>query len=74
MDRKVDVIRADRVNTVESLRNQLHRAVMSGDNDDGFPVVREDEDVLRLVGYMGLSELEHALSERRVLCASVPCD
>jgi len=44
------------------LRDQLQKALSTGVNDDGFPVVREVEEELRLVGYIGLNELEHALS------------
>jgi len=62
IDREVEVIYADRLNSVELLRDQLERAVSSGETDGGFPVVREEQGQLKLVGYIGLNELEHALS------------
>jgi hypothetical protein len=63
IDREAEVIYADRLNSVELLRDQLERAVSSGETDGGFPVVREEDGLLKLVGYIGLNELEHALSE-----------
>lgn len=51
----------DRVNTVKSLRDLLlqHSSV-----DDGFPILRRDvnDEGMRMVGYIGVNELEHALS------------
>ncbi|KAG2043481.1 chloride channel [Suillus americanus] len=63
-DRDVDVIRVDRHNTVESLRDQLQSLLNAEHDDGGFPILRpsRDEDGLRLVGYIGASELEHALT------------
>jgi chloride channel 3/4/5 len=63
-DREVDVIRADRVNTVESLRDQLQSLLSSGRDDGGFPILREvDSDgAAKMIGYIGTNELEHALS------------
>ncbi|KAM6502232.1 Chloride channel [Amanita muscaria] len=63
--RDVEVIRLDRENTVRSLCNQLLRLVASGQDDGGFPVLRKDSgtlDGLRLAGFIGTNELEHALS------------
>ena len=51
IDREVEVIYADRLNSVELLRDQLERAVSSGETDGGFPVVREEQGQLRLVGW-----------------------
>jgi len=62
IDRNVDFIRADLLNSVEQLRKQLQKALSTGVNDDGFPVLREEDGKLRLVGYIGLNELEHSLS------------
>lgn len=62
INREVEVIYADRLNSVDLLRDQLERAVSSGETDGGFPVVREEQGRLRLVGYIGVNELEHALS------------
>ncbi|KAK0195698.1 chloride channel [Armillaria mellea] len=63
-DRDVEVIRLDRSNTVESLRNQLQTLLSSGNDDGGFPILRTDgeEEDMRMVGYIGANELEHALS------------
>ncbi|KAG1816060.1 chloride channel [Suillus subaureus] len=63
-DRDVDVIRVDRHNTVESLRDQLQLLLNAEHDDGGFPILRpnRDEDGMRLVGYIGASELEHALT------------
>ncbi|KZT71831.1 hypothetical protein DAEQUDRAFT_749819 [Daedalea quercina L-15889] len=61
-DRDVDVIRVDRENTVKSLRDQLQGLIVTGNTDSGFPIVRSDDGGLRMVGYIGASELEHALS------------
>ena len=61
-DRDVDVIKIEENNTVKSLRDKLQALTVAGNEDGGFPIVREDEGGLRLVGYIGASELEHALS------------
>ena len=49
------------MNTVKSLRTLLlrHSSV-----DDGFPILRRDinDEGMRMVGYIGINELEHALS------------
>jgi len=63
--RDVEVIRLDRKNTVRSLRDQLFKLLASGHDDSGFPILRKDssdDDGMRLVGYIGVNELEHALS------------
>ncbi|TFK75368.1 hypothetical protein BDN72DRAFT_954992 [Pluteus cervinus] len=62
--RDVEIIRLDRRNTVESLRDQLATLMASNNDDSGFPIVRRDthDDSLRLVGYIGAGELEHALT------------
>ncbi|KAI8993999.1 chloride channel [Trametes punicea] len=61
-DRDVDVIRVDRENTVKSLRDQLQELVDSGNSDSGFPILRPDGEGMRMIGYIGANELEHALS------------
>ncbi|KAF9450421.1 hypothetical protein P691DRAFT_810365 [Macrolepiota fuliginosa MF-IS2] len=59
----VDVIKLDEKNTTMSLRDKLLALNMSGNDDGGFPILRKDRsDELRMVGYIGASELEHALS------------
>jgi chloride channel 3/4/5 len=64
MIRDVEVIRQDRENTVESLRDQLQAVLCAGHDDTGFPILRQDkhDEGLRMVGYIGANELEHALS------------
>lgn len=59
------MIRLDKKNTVKSLRDQLFTLTASGNDDSGFPILRTDnsEIGLRMVGYIGANELEHALSE-----------
>ena len=61
--RDVDTIRADRTNTVKSLRDQLQEAVSAGYGDGGFPILRKEPGGLKMIGYIGVNELEHALSE-----------
>ncbi|TBU33934.1 chloride channel [Dichomitus squalens] len=61
-DRDVEAIRLDQPNTVKSLRDQLQKLVDSGNSDSGFPILKADDDGLRMVGYIGANELEHALS------------
>ncbi|KAF8893807.1 voltage-gated chloride channel [Infundibulicybe gibba] len=62
--RDVEVIKLDQKNTVKSLRDQLLTLTSSGNDDGGFPILRRDsnDDDMRLVGYIGSNELEHALS------------
>ncbi|KAI0075781.1 hypothetical protein K474DRAFT_1362018 [Panus rudis PR-1116 ss-1] len=61
-DRDVDVIRVEQPNTVRSLRDKLQVLINTGNDDSGFPILRQDDDGSRMVGYIGASELEHALS------------
>jgi len=63
-DRDVDVIYIERNNTVRSLRDQLQMLFESGHDDGGFPILKPTRDGsgTRMVGYIGASELEHALS------------
>ncbi|KAK2463234.1 hypothetical protein APHAL10511_004889 [Amanita phalloides] len=63
--RDVEVIRLDKTNTVRSLRDQLLKLMAAGHDDGGFPILRnaaDDHDSMRLIGYIGTNELEHALS------------
>ncbi|KAI9450294.1 chloride channel [Lactarius psammicola] len=63
MDRDVEVIHVERGNTVRTLRDQLAKLVGAGFTDTGFPILRRDEDGgSRMLGFIGGSELEHALS------------
>jgi len=61
--RDVPVIRLDQINTVKSLRRLLIQHSASS-VDDGFPILRRDvnDEGMRMVGYIGVNELEHALS------------
>jgi len=61
----VDTIKLDENNTVMSLRDKLNILSRSGNDDGGFPILKKDlnEDGFRMVGYIGASELEHALGE-----------
>ena len=63
MDRDVDVIQIEHVNTVRVLRDKLAKLVAAGFADTGFPILRGGEDGgSRMLGFIGGSELEHALS------------
>ncbi|EIN11917.1 hypothetical protein PUNSTDRAFT_61841 [Punctularia strigosozonata HHB-11173 SS5] len=66
VNRDVEVIRVDRENTVKSLCDQLQQLLSSGTDDSGFPILRPDDRKdgggMRMIGYIGASELEHALS------------
>lgn len=64
VSREISSIRMDQKNTVQSLSDKLIELISSGENDMGFPILRPDshEDGVRLVGYIGANELEHALS------------
>ncbi|OCF37887.1 voltage-gated chloride channel [Kwoniella heveanensis BCC8398] len=59
-DRSVPILRADKQHTVRSLTGKLLELVRLGMADTGFPVLRS---CLRVVGFLGMNELEHALSE-----------
>lgn len=64
-DKDVAVIRLDEEHTVKALRDKLQILVSSGNDDSGFPILRPDGDATegsRLVGFIGASELEHALT------------
>jgi hypothetical protein len=65
MDRKVDVINADKLNTVASLQGRLSRVFGMGTLDGGFPIViRQELSGVRgwkMMGYISHNELEHAL-------------
>ncbi|KDQ57485.1 hypothetical protein JAAARDRAFT_130295 [Jaapia argillacea MUCL 33604] len=67
-NRDVEVIYVDKQNTVRTLRDQLQELVFAGYEDGGFPILRKVGtgdgvgEGLRMIGYIGASELEHALS------------
>lgn len=67
----MDVIRIDARNTVETLRDRLQALFNAGHDDSGFPILRRNggSDKLRMVGYIGASELEHALGQSSPLCS-----
>ena len=68
-DSDVPVLRADKAHTVRSLTGKLLELVRLGMTDSGFPIlVKETVDAdgrtysgLRIVGFLGMHELEHAL-------------
>jgi len=64
MQQDVPVIRVDAKNTVHSLKAQLLNLTASGADDSGFPILQQDvnHDGMRMVGYIGSNELDHALS------------
>jgi len=55
----------DRTNTVKTLRDQLLTLTASENDDGGFPILRHDTNAggMRMVGFIGANELEHALSK-----------
>jgi chloride channel 3/4/5 len=57
---RVDVIRADHDHTVEMLQDKL-RGVE--EEDWGFPVVVKEGGMYKTIGYIGINELENALSK-----------
>jgi chloride channel 3/4/5 len=61
--RDVEAIRLDRTNTVRSLRDQLQAVVSAGGADAGFPILSKEPGGLNIIGYIGVTELEYALSE-----------
>ncbi|GMK55767.1 hypothetical protein CspeluHIS016_0208230 [Cutaneotrichosporon spelunceum] len=72
MDRDAPTLRADKTHTVRELTGRLLALVRLGYADAGFPVlVREpaaDREgrtfpTLRILGFLGVNELEHALTE-----------
>lgn len=66
----MDVIHVDARNTVENLRDRLQTLLSSGQDDGGFPILKttRDGEGRRLVGFIGASELEHALSQSTFRC------
>ncbi|KIY46768.1 hypothetical protein FISHEDRAFT_66304 [Fistulina hepatica ATCC 64428] len=62
--RDAETIKLSERNTVKSLRDKLQALLLSGNDDSGFPILRQAEDACgyRMVGYIGSNELEHALS------------
>lgn len=64
ISRDVEVIKLHQKNTVKSLGDQLMNLASSEADDNGFPILRTDinDDGMRMVGYIGTNELEHALS------------
>jgi len=58
-----DTIRLNQTNTVKSLLDQLQSLLNAGHDDSGFPILRENggHGGMRMVGYIGTNELEHAL-------------
>lgn len=72
MDREAPSLRADKTHTVAGLTGRLLELVRLGYADAGFPVLTKEPTVdrdgrthacLRIVGFLGINELEHALTE-----------
>ncbi|KAH8108015.1 chloride channel [Cristinia sonorae] len=61
-DRDAYAIYVEENNTVKSLRDKLLNLINLGNGDSGFPILRTDGEGPRMIGYIGASELEHALS------------
>ncbi|CCO29034.1 H(+)/Cl(-) exchange transporter 3 AltName: Full=Chloride channel protein 3 [Rhizoctonia solani AG-1 IB] len=61
-DRKVETIVVEEDNTVRALRDKLLVAVHDGNGDGGIPILQREDAGYRMVGYIGTSELEHALT------------
>ncbi|CAE6419770.1 unnamed protein product, partial [Rhizoctonia solani] len=61
-DRKVETIVVEEDNTVRALRDKLLVAVHDGNGDGGIPILQREDAGHRMVGYIGTSELEHALT------------
>ncbi|RXW25621.1 hypothetical protein EST38_g268 [Candolleomyces aberdarensis] len=66
VSRDIPTIQIEDENTVQSLGEKLLTLVGSGAHDSGFPILRRDQSDpdggMRMVGYIGAGELEHALS------------
>ena len=69
-DRSVNFIDVDEENTVRTLRDKL-QSISVRHIDGGLPVLRRNHGKLRMVGYIGLNELEHALSKAFYLKSSI---
>ncbi|KAG9098568.1 hypothetical protein FRC06_006214 [Ceratobasidium sp. 370] len=61
-DRKVETIIVGEENTVRTLRDKLLVAVREGNGDSGLPILQREDAGCKMVGYIGVSELEHALT------------
>ena len=62
-NRGADTIRLNKSNTVKSLRDQLQSLLNAGHDDSGFPILRTNGNGMRMVGFIGTNELEHALGK-----------
>nr|XP_019011401.1 voltage-gated chloride channel [Kwoniella pini CBS 10737]OCF50182.1 voltage-gated chloride channel [Kwoniella pini CBS 10737] len=62
-DKSVPILRADKQHTVRSLTGKLLESVRLGMTDTGFPILVKERSCLRVIGFLGMNELEHALSE-----------
>lgn len=72
MDREAPTLRADKPHTVRELTGRLLELVRLGYADAGFPVLVKEPtsdregrtySTFRVVGFLGINELEHALTE-----------
>ena len=71
-DRHVGVIHLEEENTVKSLRDKLQDSLSSGYADSGFPILRRDVLGMRVAGYIGVNELEHALGNELIYDLIIP--
>ena len=71
-ERDIPILRADKSHTVRSLTGKLLELVRFGLADTGFPVLvkeavmdgdRRQSSAMRVIGFLGMNELEHALCE-----------
>lgn len=71
MDREAPTLRADKPHTVRELTGRLLELVRLGYEDAGFPVLVKEAavdregrtyPVLRVLGFLGINEMEHALN------------
>lgn len=73
MDKDVATIRLDEVNTVRTLRDKLQESLAKGYAGSGLPIVRRDVGGMKMVGYIGMNELEHALGEFENILSNKAC-
>lgn len=73
-DPDVPTLRADKAHTVRSLTGRLLELARKGMGDTGFPVlIKEGTDRIRVVGFLGMNELEHALCASPSPSSSMKC-
>lgn len=48
---------------MRTLRDKLQAAMIGGYGDSGFPILQRNPEGAKVLGYVGVSELEHALGD-----------